>query len=64
VSGAPGRRRATAAVLVQVRTGRHEGFDRVVFGGGRVRFGIGLAAVAGYKVSELPPDRTYVDVAA
>jgi hypothetical protein len=32
--------------------------------GGRVRFGIGLGAVAGYKVSELPPDRMYVDVAA
>jgi hypothetical protein len=129
------RRGATGAVLVQVRTGRHQGFDRVVFefrdglpgyqvryvdaitrtggapfrldgeaflllafdgarasepgggatftladprpgynsikhvqlvddGGGRVRFGIGLGAVAGYKVSELPPDRMYVDVAA
>jgi hypothetical protein len=33
-------------------------------GGGRVRFGIGLDAVAGYKVSELPPDRMYIDVAA
>ena len=130
----PRPRGATGAVLVQVRTGRHDGFDRVVFefrdglpgyqvryvdkiigaggarvrlrgeaflllafdgarasepgggdtftladphpgyhsikdvrlvdGGGRVRFGIGLGAVAGYKVSELPPDRMYVDVAA
>jgi hypothetical protein len=129
------RPRGAGAVLVQVRTGRHDGFDRVVFefrgglpgyqaryvekvtsasgarvslrgeaflllafdgarasepgggatftladprpgydsvkqvrlvddGGGRVRFGVGLAAVAGYKVSELPPDRIYVDVAA
>jgi len=32
--------------------------------GGRVRFGIGLGGVAGYEVSELPPDRMYVDVAA
>jgi hypothetical protein len=126
-------RGAGQAVLIQVRTGRHDGFDRVVFefrdglpgyqvgyveevvgaagaplrgeafllvafdgarasepgggatfqlakprpgyrsikhvqlvddAGGRVRFGIGLGGVAGYKVSELPPDRMYVDVAA
>jgi hypothetical protein len=130
----PRPRGAGQAVLIKVRTGRHEGFDRVVFefrdglpgyqvgyveevinaagapvglrgeafllvtfdgahasepgggtfqlakprpgyrsikhvqlvddAGGRVRFGIGLGAVAGYKVSELPPDRMYVDVAA
>jgi hypothetical protein len=129
----PRPRGAGQAVLIQVRTGRHDGFDRVVFefrdglpgyevryveevvsadgaplrgeafllvtfdgarasepGGGatfqladprpgyrsikhvqlvgdadgRVRFGIGLDGVAGYKVSELPPDRMYVDVAA
>jgi hypothetical protein len=129
----PRPRGAGQAVLIQVRTGRHEGFDRVVFefqdglpgyqvgyveevvsadgaplrgeafllvtfdgarasepgggatfqlakprpgyrsikhvqlvddAGGRVRFGIGLGGVAGYKVSELPPDRMYVDVAA
>jgi hypothetical protein len=129
----PRPRGAGQAVLIQVRTGRHQGFDRVVFefrdglpgyqvgyveevvsadgaplrgeafllvtfdgarasepgggatfqlakprpgyrsikhvqpvedAGGRVRFGIGLGAVAGYKVSELPPDRMYVDVAA
>jgi hypothetical protein len=131
----PRPRGAGQAVLIQVRTGRHEGFDRVVFefrdglpgcqvgyveevvsaagapvglrgeafllvtfdgarasepgggatfqlakprpgyrsikhvqrvedAGGRVRFGIGLGAVAGYKVSELRPDRMYVDVAA
>jgi hypothetical protein len=131
----PRPRGAGQAVLIQVRTGRHDGFDRVAFefrdglpgyqvgyveevvsaagapvglrgeafllvtfdgarasepgggatfqlakprpgyrsikhvqpvedAGGRVRFGIGLGAVAGYKVSELPPDRMYVDVAA
>jgi hypothetical protein len=131
----PRPRGAGQAVLIQVRTGRHDGFDRVVFefrdglpgyqvryaeeittaagtpvrllgeaflllafdgarasepgggatfelakprpgyrsikhvrlvddAGGRVRFGIGLGGVAGYKVSELPPDRMYVDVAA
>jgi hypothetical protein len=129
----PRPRGAGQAVLIQVRTGRHDGFDRVAFefrdglpgyqvgyveevvsadgaplrgeafllvtfdgarasepgggatfqlakprpgyrsikhvqlvddAGGRVRFGIGLGGVAGYKVSELPPDRMYVDVAA
>jgi hypothetical protein len=129
----PRPRGAGQAVLIQVRTGRHHGFDRVVFkfrgglpgyqvgyveevvsadgaplrgeafllvtfdgarasepgggatfqlakprpgyrsikhvqpvddAGGRVRFGIGLGGVAGYKASELPPDRMYVDVAA
>jgi hypothetical protein len=129
----PRPRGAGQAVLIQVRTGRHHGFDRVVFefrdglpgyevryveevvsadgaplrgealllvtfdgarasepgggatfqvakprpgyrsikhvqlvddAGGRVRFGIGVGGVAGYKVSELPPDRMYVDVAA
>jgi hypothetical protein len=130
----PRQRGAGQAVLIQVRTGRHDGFDRVVFefrdglpgyqvgyvekvinaagapvglrgeafllvtfdgarasgpgggtfqlakprpgyrsikhvqlvddAGGRVRFAIGLGGVAGYKVSELPPDRMYVDVAA
>jgi hypothetical protein len=131
----PRPRGAGQAVLIQVRTGRHDGFDRVAFefrdglpgyqvgyveevvsaagapvglrgeafllvtfdgarasepgggatfqlakprpgyrsikhvqlvddAGGRVRFGIGLGGVAGYKASELPPDRMYVDVAA
>ena len=66
-SRAPGRRARGVAVLVSLLllagcTGT--GVQLVDDDGGRVRFGIGLGGVAGYKVSELPPDRMYVDVAA